>query len=239
VKIIISEANTVIFLSFPCYEEKINDMLFIDTLVFNSFQVNTYIVRNEDGDCLVIDPAFYSPEEVKFFDRHIISEGLSIKGQLNTHCHVDHVLGIRHLQNVYHCPLRAHPDESGLLNNAPLMGEVFGLNVEALSGIDQPVADNESITIGRDSLKSILVPGHSPGSLYYYSSDAGFVITGDALFQGSIGRTDLPGGDFDTLIFSIRSRLLTLPPETMVYPGHGEPSSIGEEASNNPFLTMA
>ncbi len=214
-------------------------MLSIETLVFNSFQVNTYLLRNEKGDCLVIDPAFYSPEEVSAFDQYISSAGYKIMGQLNTHCHVDHVLGVKHMQTAYNCPLRAHINEAGLLNNAPLMGEVFGLKVEALSGIDQPIEDDELIAIGDSSLRAILVPGHSPGSLSFHSPEAGFVITGDALFQGSIGRTDLPGGDYDTLISSIRNSLLTLPPETTVYPGHGDPSTIGEETSNNPFLSMA
>ena len=214
-------------------------MLRIHTLVFNSFQVNTYIVRNEEGECLVVDPAFYSPDEVQAFDQYISSQGLTISGQLNTHCHVDHVLGVKHLQSVYHCPLRAHTNEAALLKNAPMMGEVFGLQVQAIEGIDQTISDNESIALGKDKLTALLVPGHSPGSLSFYSRDAGFVITGDALFQGSIGRTDLPGGDFDTLISSIRSRLLTLPAETTVYPGHGEPSTIGGEAADNPFLGMA
>ncbi len=214
-------------------------MLSINLLVFNSFQVNTYLVRNENGDCLVIDPAFYSPEEISAFDQYISSAGLNIKGQLNTHCHVDHVLGVKHMQTAYKCPLRAHTNESGLLNNATLMGEVYGLKVEPLSAIDQAITDNETIALGEYKLRAILVPGHSPGSLSFYSPEAGFVVTGDALFQGSIGRTDLPGGDYDTLISSIRNRLLTLPPETTVYPGHGDPTTIGEEASNNPFLSMA
>jgi len=214
-------------------------MLSIDSLVFNSFQVNTYLVRNDRGDCVVIDPAFYTPEEITAFDEYISTSGLHVIGQLNTHCHVDHVLGVKHMQTAYNCPLRAHPNESGLLNNAPLMGEVFGLTVEPLSGIDQAIGENDIIAIGEDELRSILVPGHSPGSLSFYSQDAGFVVTGDALFQGSIGRTDLPGGDYDTLISSIRNNLLTLAPETIVYPGHGDPTTIGEEASNNPFLSMA
>jgi len=214
-------------------------MLSIESLVFNSFQVNTYLVRNENGDCMVIDPAFYTPEEIRAFDQYISSEGLKVIGQLNTHCHVDHVLGVKHMQTAYNCPLRAHPNESELLKNASLMGEVYGLIVEPFSGIDQALSENETITIGEDSLRSILVPGHSPGSLSFYSQDAGFVVTGDALFQGSIGRTDLPGGDYDTLISSIRNNLLILAPETTVYPGHGDPTTIGEEASNNPFLSMA
>ncbi|NOR33921.1 MAG: MBL fold metallo-hydrolase [Bacteroidales bacterium] len=214
-------------------------MLSIEPLVFNSFQVNTYLIRNEKGDCMVIDPAFYSPDEIKSFDRYITSKGLTVIGQLNTHCHVDHVLGVKHMQTTYKCPLRAHPDELSLLHNAPLMGEMFGLQVEALSGIDKPISDGEIIAVGEDSLRAILVPGHSPGSLSFYAAEAEFVVTGDALFQGSIGRTDLPGGDYDTLISSIQNRLLTLPPGTTVYPGHGDPTTVGEEASSNPFLSMA
>jgi glyoxylase-like metal-dependent hydrolase (beta-lactamase superfamily II) len=214
-------------------------MLTIESLVFNAFQVNTYLVRNELGECLVVDPAFYTPDEIKAFDHYIGSKGLHVIGQLNTHCHVDHVLGVRHMEMAYNCPLRAHPEESGLLKNAPLMGEIYGLKVEALPEIRNPIADDELIEIGSDFLKSILVPGHSPGSLSFYSPTGSFVITGDALFEGSIGRTDLPGGDFDTLIHSIQTRLLILPPETVVYPGHGDSSSIGNEALNNPFLSMA
>ena len=214
-------------------------MLRIKSFVFNSFQVNTYLVWDEQGNCLVIDPAFYSPDDINTFDRYISENGLSIIGQVNTHCHVDHVLGVKHMQTKYKCPLHAHSDESGLLNNAPLMGEIFGLKLEPISKIDTPLIDNEVINVGEESLTAILVPGHSPGSLSFYSAEGGFVVTGDALFQGSIGRTDLPGGDYDTLISSIQKRLLTLPPDTIVYPGHGDPTSIGEEASNNPFLAMA
>ena len=214
-------------------------MLRIETHVFNAFQVNTYLIINEKGTCLVVDPAFYSPEEVRTFDHYLTSNELQVIGQVNTHCHVDHVLGVRHMQTRYNCPLRAHPEEAQLLQNAPLMGEIYGLQLEPLSGIDKSIQEDEIISIGKDSLKAILVPGHSPGSLSFYSPDSGFVVTGDALFQGSIGRTDLPGGDFDTLIASIRNKLLILPRETTVYPGHGDPSTIGEEALNNPFLGMA
>lgn len=213
-------------------------MISIETLVFNAFQVNTYLVKDEEGSCLVVDPAFYSPEEKSQFDGYIREQNLKIIGQLNTHCHVDHVLGVKHMQDLYSCPLRAHKNEGGLLHNAPLMGEVYGLTVEAFSGIDEELSDKDQIPLNRYTLQSILVPGHSPGSLSFYSPEGKFVITGDALFQGSIGRTDLPGGDYDTLIHSIRTRLLTLPPETIVYPGHGDPSTVGNESTENPFLTM-
>ena len=116
---------------------------------------------------------------------------------------------------------------------------MYGLSVDPIPGIDEPIEDHETITLGDHTLEAILVPGHSPGSLAFYSKEGGFVITGDALFQQSIGRTDLPGGDYDTLINSIRTRLLILPPETAVYPGHGASSTIGEEATGNPFLSTA
>jgi len=213
-------------------------MISIESLVFNAFQVNTYLVRDESGHCLVVDPAFYSPEEKRTFDDYIREHELTVIGQINTHCHVDHVLGVRHLQQKYQCPMRAHEKETGLLNQAPLMGEVYGLSVEPFQGIDESVNDGDLISLNSYSLQAILVPGHSPGSLSYYSPEGAFAISGDALFQGSIGRTDLPGGDYDTLIESIRTRLLTLPPETIVYPGHGEPTTIADEARGNPFLTM-
>ncbi len=132
-------------------------MLSINSLVFNSFQVNTYLVMNENGDCLVIDPAFYSPEEITAFDQYISSAGLNIKGQLNTHCHVDHVLGVKHMQTAYKCPLRAHTNESGLLNNTPLMGEIYGLKVEPLSAIDQAITDNETSRFSNEKMPMVKV----------------------------------------------------------------------------------
>ena len=214
-------------------------MVKVEALVFNAFQVNTYLVSDSQGNCLVVDPAFYTPDEADYFDRYIMSQGMKVGGQVNTHCHVDHVLGVRHLRNKYGCKLRAHQNESALLNNVPMMGEVFGLQVEPLEGIEEILNDQDEIPVGDSLLRAIMVPGHSPGSLAFYSEEGGFVVTGDVLFQGSIGRTDLPGGDYDTLIRSIREKLLCLPPETIVYPGHGEPTSIAVEARENPFLTMA
>jgi glyoxylase-like metal-dependent hydrolase (beta-lactamase superfamily II) len=152
---------------------------------------------------------------------------------------VDHILGVEYIQSHYKLPFQAHQQEERIVNNAAMMGKVFGLDLEPIEGIDQLVADGDQIKLGDHHLESIHVPGHSPGSISYHSPDGGFVITGDALFQGSIGRTDLPGGDYDQLIQSIEKRLMTLPPETVVYPGHGPSSTIGSEKRNNPFLSMA
>jgi len=211
-------------------------MIQIETFTFNSFQVNTYLVWDETGECLVVDPAFHTMEETSSFDGVISGRGLLLKGQVNTHCHVDHLLGVRHVREKYGLAFRANTEEEKNVKRAPLMGEVFGLKLDPVGAIEASIDDGGLIAVGNHQLKAILVPGHSPGSLAIYSDEGGFVITGDALFQGSIGRTDLPGGDYDQLIGSIRSRLLTLPPETIVYPGHGPSSTIGEEKAANPFL---
>jgi glyoxylase-like metal-dependent hydrolase (beta-lactamase superfamily II) len=212
-------------------------MIHIESLVFNSFQVNTYLVWDETGECLVVDPAFYSEHETSTFESFLNQNSLKLTGQVNTHCHVDHVLGVSYIKTQYGIPIRAQREESSILANVPLMGDMFGLTVEPIPGIDQYLEDQDTVRVGNHLLQAIHVPGHSRGSLAYHSSEGNFVITGDALFQGSIGRTDLPGGDYDQLIHSIRSRLLVLPPDTMVYPGHGPPTSIASEIDDNPFLT--
>ncbi|MGW8314738.1 MAG: MBL fold metallo-hydrolase [Bacteroidales bacterium] len=213
-------------------------MLYIKQLVYNSFQVNTYLVWDEKGQCLVIDPAFPPGEETDAFDRMLAAQNLVLTGQVNTHCHVDHLLGVRHIEQRYGHPLSAHEAEAKNLRNAPLMGEIFGLKMESPERIGRVIRDQDSVPLGDDLIIALHVPGHSPGSLAFYSEKGGFVVTGDALFRGSIGRTDLPGGDYDQLIESIRSQLLTLPSRTMVYPGHGPASTIGEEKQENPFLSM-
>jgi hydroxyacylglutathione hydrolase len=213
-------------------------MLRIHGMTFNSFQVNTYVVWDENGDCLVVDPAFYTGEERDRFDTFINSHHLRVCGQVNTHCHIDHVLGVRYLQSSYKQPFRAHREEAGLAANAHRMGEIFGLDTEPLPGIDRYVAHEELIDAGGYSLRALHVPGHSPGSLAFYSPEGAFVISGDALFSGSIGRTDLPGGDYDRLIRSIKTELFVLPAETIVYPGHGPATTIGTETLENPYLNM-
>jgi hydroxyacylglutathione hydrolase len=211
-------------------------MIRTEAFVFNAFQVNTYLVWDNSGECLVVDPAFYSADEQERFDRIIIDRDLTLTGQINTHCHVDHLLGVEYTRSKYGCAFRAHRLEVRLVENAPLLGEIFGWDVKPLKGIDGFLEENGTVAVGTHLLRSIHVPGHSEGSLAFYSPEGGFVITGDALFRGSIGRSDLPGGDYDTLIDSIRTRLLTLPPETLVLPGHGSPTTIGEETAGNPFL---
>lgn len=211
-------------------------MIRTEAVLFNDFQVNTYLVWDETQECLVVDPAFYSRDEQESFLSLISNMGLKVKGQINTHCHIDHILGVDFMKSQFDAPIRAHKEEEQIIKNAPLMGDLFGWNVKPIKGIDVLLEEGEMIPVGKHLLKVIHVPGHSPGSVALYSNEGAFVITGDALFKGSIGRTDLPGGDYDTLITSIGEKLLTLPPETQVYPGHGPSSSIASEKQENPFL---
>ena len=211
-------------------------MIRTEALPFNDFQVNTYLVWDESQECLVVDPAFYSEDEQEQVLNLIKERGLTVVGQLNTHCHVDHILGLNFMKARFDAPIRAHAGDLKILNNAPLMGDMFGWKVEAIEGIDEELVEDQMVPIGKHKLQVIHVPGHSPGSVALYSREGGFVITGDALFRGSIGRTDLPGGDYDTLINSIGKKLLVLPPETIVYPGHGPSSTIDYEMRENPFL---
>ncbi|MFO7932808.1 MAG: MBL fold metallo-hydrolase [Bacteroidales bacterium] len=211
-------------------------MLTIQGMTFNSFQVNTYLVWDESGDCLVVDPAFYTEEEKSRFESFITGNNLRISGQVNTHCHVDHVLGIHDIKSGYNLPFRAHRGEVPVAASAHRMGEIFGLAMDPLPEIDEFIEDEEQVRAGEHSLRTLFVPGHSPGGIAFYDPDGGFVISGDALFSGSIGRTDLPGGDHHQLLHSVKTKLLTLPPDTTVYPGHGPSTTIGKETRENPFL---
>lgn len=160
-----------------------------------------------------------------------------MKYVINTHLHIDHAVGNEFLKDKYNVPVLAHELDRPLGERMLLQAQMFGLperfkNVE----ISEYLHDGEIIKIGNGELKVICVPGHSQGSVALYDEKDNFVIVGDALFSGSIGRTDLPGGDYDQLISSIRSRLLTLPPQTIVYPGHGPHTTIAQERQHNPYL---
>lgn len=211
-------------------------MIHLEKLVFNSFGVNTYILHDDTAECIIIDPANYSEEEDRRLESYIENRQLKPVLHLNTHCHIDHVLGSRFLRKKYNIPFLAHREEKELLARAPLMGEIFGFHVQSLPEPDKYIEHNDTIRFGNSELRAIHVPGHSRGSLSYYAETAGFAITGDALFEGSIGRTDLPGGDYDTLITSIRNNLFALPPVTVIWPGHGNSSTIMNEIENNPFF---
>ena len=212
-------------------------MLTLQSFVFNPLQENTYLLYNEEKLGCVIDPGCYlKNEQVKLQNR---IEGLGIQPifLLNTHCHLDHVFGNKWVYEKFGTPLHIHPLEEPVLELAPAYGQLWNMPFENYKGPLQFLQEGDVIRIGQDELRILFTPGHAPGHICFYCEAQHFVISGDTLFRGSIGRTDLPMGDYDTLIHSIRTRLLVLPEETVVYPGHGDTTSVGEERVSNPFLS--
>ena len=211
-------------------------MLTIKSFEFSPIQENTYILYNEFNDCIIIDPGCYFDEEKEELAAFILSNNLLPKMLINTHCHLDHVFGNKFIAEKYNLTLNLHENEKAVLAFAPTSGLMYDMPFDNYSGDFNLLNEGDTVTLGKDELKVLLVPGHSPGSLAFYSIENKFVISGDALFKNSIGRTDLPGGNHEQLIKSIKEQLLTLPEETLVYSGHGPLTIIGDERNNNPYL---
>lgn len=211
-------------------------MLRIKQFIFNPVQENTYLLFDEKGSCAIIDPGCYFDYERKELTDFVDANKLVPKDLLNTHCHLDHVFGNKFIADTYGLKLQLHSGEKAMLDLAPLSGEKWGLPFENYKGELTLLKENDLIKIGNDVLKVLFTPGHSPASISFYCAAQQFVIGGDVLFHSGIGRTDLPGGDYDTLINSIREKLFTLPDEVVVYSGHGPETTIGYEKTNNPFL---
>jgi glyoxylase-like metal-dependent hydrolase (beta-lactamase superfamily II) len=206
-------------------------------LVFSPIEVNTYILADKSGACAIIDCGCYSDKEFSKLTSLVGKKKLIPQLLLNTHCHLDHIFGNRMMLRKYGLKTLYHSgDEENRLNSAG-HAMLFGLEMGMPPEPQGFIEDGQLITFGSVTLKALYVPGHSPGSLAFYSEKDGVVFTGDALFAGSIGRTDLPGGDYDTLMDSIRNKLFVLPPATVVYPGHGANTSVGQEMKTNPFFT--
>ena len=206
---------------------------------FSLFGINTYLVYDPGTlDCAVIDPGMINEQEEKAISFFITKHGLRLTHIINTHLHIDHVAGNKYLQLTYNAPVYAHLLDEPLGHRIRQQATAFGLNENIPNvEISEYLKAGDVIKIGDGELKVIAVPGHSQGSVALYDEKNKFVIVGDALFQGSIGRTDLPGGDYDQLISSIRSNLLTLPDDTTVFPGHGPSTTIGAEKRHNPYLS--
>jgi len=211
-------------------------MLHIETFTFNPFQENTYLLINEKKECLIIDPGMYNDEENKKLITYIEDHKLIPQKIINTHAHIDHILGIDTLKRKYRIPFGMHTAETPILSAALGSAMLFGMNLTAAPVVDFFIEENKDFLFGEDEIKVRLAPGHSPGSIIFYCEKEKFAIGGDVLFQGSVGRTDLPGGNTDTLIKSIKEQCYTLPDETIIYPGHGPATSIGREKRTNPFV---
>jgi len=204
---------------------------------FNMFPVNCYVLYDETNEAVVIDPGCYYEEEKEKFKEFITRKGLTLKHLINTHLHFDHTFGNAFIQKEYGLIAEAHKADEFWIEEAPKQSRMFGISLnDKPEPIGKYLHDGDIITFGNSKLEAIHVPGHSPGSLAFYSEANGCIFSGDVLFQGSIGRADLAGGNFDQLIEGICSRLFILPSETVVYPGHGAPTSIASEKSENPFF---
>lgn len=211
-------------------------MLHIRSFTFSPIQENTYVLYNDEGLCAIVDPGCYFPQEREELAGFIEKKGLKPTLLLNTHGHLDHIFGDKFVAENYQLQPHLHPTEKQVFEYAGVSSLMYNMPFDIYTGTFTYLEAGDTVKLGEDVLKVLFTPGHSPGSISFYSEADGFVMGGDVLFQRSIGRTDLPGGDFDTLIRSIRQQLFVLPDATKVYSGHGPATTIGEERQHNPFL---
>ena len=212
-------------------------MIHIQTFTFNPFAENTTVLFHDTGDSFVIDPGCYEKSEEEELKGFIESKNLKVKAIINTHCHIDHVLGVGFVSKEYNVPFLIHKDEMPVLKAVPAYAPNYGF--EKYYHVEpNAFYGNKDLELGGESLEVRHIPGHAPGHTVLINHREKWVIGGDVLFQRSIGRTDLPGGNHDLLITSIRERLFDLPDDYVVYPGHGPTTTIGEEKRYNPFVAI-
>jgi glyoxylase-like metal-dependent hydrolase (beta-lactamase superfamily II) len=211
-------------------------MLNIERFVFNSFMVNTYVIYDETGEAVVIDAACYDEKEKAALSDFIKKKGLKVVRNITTHCHIDHILGNGFIEEQYGIRPEYHRDSVPFLRTAAEIGASFGYQVPKLPEPAGYLEEGDVVKFGNSELKVLFTPGHAAGHLCFYHEPERFLVTGDVLFRDTIGRTDLPSGDFNLLMESIKNKLFTLPDDVTAYPGHGPETSIGYEKVNNPFI---
>lgn len=213
-------------------------MLKVKQFEFNLFGECTYVISDEaTGDAIVVDPGMMDDAENRRFDDYVKSNNLRLTGIVNTHLHLDHCFGANYVKGKYGVGVSAHPADGPLGASVAAQAARFGIRADAAPVvIDAELADGDTIALGDDSLKVIATPGHSPGGICLYSPTGKFLIAGDTLFRGSIGRTDLPGGNHRQLLESVSGKLFTLPGDTLVLSGHGPATTIADEKASNPFF---
>ena len=220
------------------FSPELNPMLNVKIFQFNPLQENTYLIFNEDQHCIIVDPGCYTDQERQQLVQFISSKQLRPVLLVNTHCHLDHVFGNKFIHEQFGLELHIHEGEQKVLEMAPTSGLMWNLPFDNYQGKLHFIDESLPLELGNDRLEILFTPGHSPASISLYSQQDDLLIAGDVLFRESVGRTDLPGGNPDILAHSIRTRLYTLPDETIVYPGHGIPTTIGHEKHHNPFVTV-
>lgn len=211
-------------------------MATVQSFVNNPYQENTYLLYDETGECVIIDPGMYSAAEQNAVVAFISDNNLTPVHLLNTHCHIDHVLGNKFVFDQYGLKPKFHIGESETLAAVVAYAPSMGFRYEPSPVPDTFLPETGTISFGKTQLQLIFAPGHSPAHLCFYDQDANLLIGGDVLFRNSIGRTDLPGGNYSTLVKNIEEKLFLLPDDCTVYPGHGPETTIGYEKANNPYL---
>ncbi len=197
-------------------------MIKVEKFVVNPLGENSFILSDETGECIFIDPGFYYDEEYQ---------------EIKDYVHFDHIMGVEFVRNEFKIPFYAHAADVFWVEKAVTQGQMFGFEMNPVAPVDAFLSENDFIEFGNSRLQIIHVPGHSPGHVVFYSEKDKILIAGDVLFYGSIGRTDLPGGNYDTLISGIKNKLFVLPDDTTVFCGHGPETKLGFEKRTNPFLT--
>jgi glyoxylase-like metal-dependent hydrolase (beta-lactamase superfamily II) len=212
-------------------------MIKLKQFVFNELGVNCFVLHDDTQRCIIVDPGCNSTSQQTKLSAYITENNLTPDYIVNTHGHFDHVFGNSWAKSVYICPILMHRDDLHLIEHIDKFAGLFGFEVDKAPFPDRFLYDGELLEFGETSMKIIHVPGHSPGSICLYSETDRLLISGDVLFNGGVGRTDLPAGNHGLLMRGIREKILTLPPDTVVWPGHGPQTTIRNEHDTNPFLT--
>lgn len=212
-------------------------MIRVKKFVVNPLQENSFIISDETNECIFIDPGFYYKEEHDEIREYISENNLTPVKITNTHCHFDHIMGVEFVRNEYNIPFHAHIYDEFWVEKAIDQSQMFGFEMKPVQPINSYLQEGEKIKFGNSELLIIHIPGHSPGHVVFYNAENNFLIAGDVLFYGSIGRSDLPGGSHLELVSNIKNKLFILPEETKVYCGHGPETKLGFEKTTNPFLT--
>ncbi len=211
-------------------------MLYIQSFTFNIFEENTYIVYDDTKECAVVDPGCYEQHEQKALSTFIEQHGLQVTHLVNTHAHIDHVIGNHYIQTTYDVPLALHEQEVPILQAVTQYAASYGFTAYQPIKEEKLLGTEDVILVGQVPLNILHVPGHSPGHIALYNQQCRLCLSGDVVFRNSIGRTDLPGGDHEVLLQSIHEQLLPLGDDVVVYPGHGSSLTIGEAKRDNSFL---
>ena len=211
-------------------------MLNIQLFTFNPFQENTYLIINENSQCWIVDPGMYYEDEISELTSYIDNQKLIPQSIINTHTHIDHIFGVQALIDKYNIPFGMHEKDMPVVDSAKGSAALFGFRFDGAPKPSFFISEHTPLVLGTDVLEVRFTPGHSPGSVVFYYAAGQWVVGGDVLFAGGIGRTDLPGGNTQTLLDRIRTQLFTLPGNTTVYPGHGPSTTIAHEMDDNPFL---